>query len=111
MDNNVFQIFPFHDDKKFSEDEAYHLVDLFMVITRKAQNEINSLNSQLELYRNQPEKADSTQFKINMTIQKWSDKVRRLGGTPVALYKVKIPTLNNRSYIWEFPKSSLDLID
>lgn len=111
MNNNVFHIYPLSEPKCFSEDEAYHLVDVFIAITRKSQNEINSLNVRLESYRNFPDKADGIQFQINLAIQKWSDKVRRLGGVPVALFKVKIPTYNQRYYIWEFPKSSIQFID
>jgi len=107
----MINIFPFTKEKIFDEHEAYQLLDLFLVITRSSQNEINTLNSTLELYKTDSKKSDAIQVKINLEIQKWSDKVKRLGAKPIALYKIEIPTENHRNYIWEFPNSSLHLID
>jgi hypothetical protein len=88
MDQNVHTIYHFNSEKLFGEDETYELVNLFLAVTGKARNTINGLNSRLEYYKTDPEKADSIQFELNTEIQKWSDKVRRLGGIPLALYKV-----------------------
>jgi hypothetical protein len=45
-----------------------------------------------------------------MAMQKWSEKVRRLGGVPIAIYKVKIPAAANRYWLWEHPKATLELL-
>ena len=110
MQENVYQIFHLDDDKLFTEAEAHQLLDVFLPITRKTQNEINALNSLLETYKHQAERADNIQFQINIQIQKWSEKIRRLGGTPISLYQVKIPTFGTRYFFWEFPKSSVKLV-
>ena len=107
MQNNVHNIYHLNKEKSFTEDEAYELVKLFMAITGKAKNKINGLNSRLEHFKLQPEHADEIQFNLNSEIQRWSEKVRRLGGTPLALYKIKIPA-ENGSYIWEHPKVTLE---
>ncbi|MBT4792654.1 MAG: hypothetical protein HON90_13860 [Halobacteriovoraceae bacterium] len=89
-------------EKLFTEDEAYELVNLFHAVTSKAKVSINGLNSKLEHYKNQPKEADEIQLELNVQIQKWSDKVRRLGGIPLALFKVKIPAQHG-FFTWEFP--------
>jgi hypothetical protein len=104
---NVYTIYPLNQEKHFEEDEALELVNLFVAITSKAKNEINSLNSQLEYHKTMPEQADAIQFRLNQAIQKWSEKVRRLGGIPIALYKVKIPA-GTGYYTWEFPSADLE---
>lgn len=107
MQTNVHHIFNLNETKTFSEDDAYELVNLFLAVTVKAKNQINGLSSKLEYYKSQPEEADKIQFELNEAIQKWSEKMRRLGGTPLALYKVKIPA-ENGFFIWEHPKATLE---
>jgi hypothetical protein len=107
MEQTVHQIYHFDTEKLFSEDEAYELVNLLVAVTSKAKNKINGLNSKLEYYKSQPAQADIIQFDLNNEIQKWSDKVRRLGGIPLALYKVKVPSVNG-FFVWEFPSVELE---
>jgi hypothetical protein len=107
-ERNIYTIYPLHQEKFFSEDEALELVNIFLAITSKAKNQINSLNSQLELHKMSPSQTDAIQFRLNESIQKWSEKVRRLGGIPLALYKVKIPAQEDAYYTWEFPNASLE---
>jgi Mg/Co/Ni transporter MgtE len=109
--DNVTSIYPVDQAQKtFSEVEAYKLVSLLIAITSKTKNIVNGLNSQLEFFKGQPTKQDDIQFKINMEMQKWSEKVRRLGATPIAIYKVKSPADNGASYLWEHPKATLESI-
>lgn len=103
----VHTIYPLHETKTFSEDEAYELVNLFLAITQKAKNTIHGLNSQLEYHKAMPQQADSIQRRLNHEIAKWSDKIKRLGGVPLALFKVKIPATEGY-YLWEFPSAELD---
>ena len=107
MLNTVHNIYHLNTEKLFSEDEGYELVNLLMAITSKSKNTVNGLNSRLEYFKHQQDEADSIQFELNGQIQKWSDKVRRLGGIPLALYKVKIPT-HGGYFIWEFPAIELE---
>lgn len=99
---SVSNIYPLHNRAAFSEEEALTMVNLFLLITSKAKNKINVLNSRIEYFKAQPEVTDGLQSLLNLEIQKWSDKIRRLGGDPLELYKAKITT-DNGYYIWEFP--------
>jgi len=109
MQENVHNIYHFNSAKFFSEDEAYVAVNLFLTVTSKAKTKINGLNSRLEYFKEQPDQADIIQLKLNTEIQKWSDKVRRLGGIPLALYKIKIPA-SSGYFTWELPSAEVDFI-
>ena len=105
---SLHNIYHLEDEKKFTEDEAYELVNLFMAITGKAKNKINGLNSRLDYYKNNPQVADEIQNELNTEIQKWSEKVRRLGGTPLSLYQVRIPNSHGH-FLWSFPSAEIEL--
>lgn len=107
MEAQVHNIFHFDAVKSFSEDEAYELLNLLYAITTKSKNKVQGLNSQMEFNKAIPEQARGFEKLINSEIQKWSDKVKRLGGTPISLYQVKIPTQGG-SFFWEFPKVELE---
>lgn len=107
MEAQVHTIFPLNTTQNFNEDQAYELVNLFMAITQKAKKTINGLNSQLEYHKAMPHQADAIQFNINQEISKWSEKIRRLGGVPLALFKVKIPS-DVGYFIWEFPSADIE---
>jgi len=109
MELNVHNIYHLNQEKSFTEDEAFNLVNLFLAITPKARNSINGLNSRLEYHKAIPHEADAIQMDLNAQIQKWSEKVRRLGGIPLALYKVKIPAKDGY-FVWEFPKADIDFV-
>ena len=106
METQVHNIFHFDSSQKFSEDEAYKLLNLLYVVTTKAKNKIQGLSSQLEFHKAVPEQARGYEKLMNEEIQKWSDKVKRLGATPMALYQVKIPA-DGGFFFWDFPKVEL----
>jgi hypothetical protein len=103
----VHTIFPLNRVAHFSEEEAYQLVNLFIAVTQKAKKNINGLNSQLEYHKAIPHEADALQQRINLEIHKWSEKIKRLGGTPLSLFKVKIPA-EIGYFIWEFPSAEIE---
>ena len=104
MEQFVHNIYLLNQEKKFSEDETYDLINLFLAVTVKAKNKINSLNSKLEYLKAMPDQADEVQRQLNLEIQKWSEKMRRLGGIPLSLYQVKVPA-DQGYYLWEFPSA------
>ena len=103
---NVRSIFPLNQTKTFSHEEALDLVPLLMHISAKTKRDLNLLNSQLSFLKTHSEKAQSIQEQINLSLQAWSDKVRRLGAIPVSLCKVRIPGDEN-SFLWEYPEKKL----
>jgi hypothetical protein len=105
---NVRSIYPLNQSKVFSHEEALELVSLLMHISAKTKRELNVLNSQLSFFKSQSDKAQHIQEKINLALQSWSDKVRRLGAIPISLCKVRIPGEEGQ-YLWEYPENKLFL--
>jgi hypothetical protein len=103
---NIRNIYPLNQTKTFSHEEALELVPLLMHISAKTKRDLNALNSQLSFFKTNSDKAQTIQEKINISLQGWSDKVRRLGVIPVSLCKVRIPGEEGH-YLWEYPDSRL----
>ncbi|MCT4641466.1 MAG: hypothetical protein N4A33_04155 [Bacteriovoracaceae bacterium] len=107
MEAQVHNIFNLQDSKIFSEDEAYELVNLFLAVTSKAKNKISSYSSQMEYHKNIPDQAAGFEKRLNLELHKWSEKIKRLGGIPLSLYKVKIPA-NEGFFLWQFPAATIE---
>lgn len=104
--NTLRSIHPLNQSKTFTHEEALELVPLLIHISGKTKRELNLLNSQLSFFKANTEKAQSLQEKINLELQAWSDKVRRLGAIPVSLCKVRIPSEDSH-FLWEYPETRL----
>ena len=104
--DNVRTIYPLNKSKVFSHEEALELVPLLMHISAKTKRELSVLNSQLGFFKTNSEKGLAIQEKINLSLQAWSDKIRRLGAVPVSLCKVRIPGEDNH-FLWEYPENRL----
>lgn len=104
--DNVRTIYPLNQTKTFTHEEALELIPLLMHISSKTKRELNVLNSQLSFFKANSDKALAIQEKINISLQSWSDKIRRLGAIPVSLCKVRIPGEEGH-YLWEYPENRL----
>lgn len=105
----ILNITPFNQTKYFSEEEVEKILPFLLTITSKAKGQINGLNSQIDYFRAQPGKADALQQQLNEAVQKWSEKMRRLGGIPLGLFQVKFPKNEKGNfYLWTFPQDSLE---
>lgn len=104
--DNVRTIYPLNQTKTFTHEEALELIPLLMHISSKTKRELNVLNSQLSFFKANSDKAQAIQEKINISLQSWSDKIRRLGAIPVSLCKVRIPGEEGH-YLWEYPENRL----
>ena len=104
---NVRSIYPLNQTKTFSHEEALELVPLLMHISAKTKRDLNVLNSQLSFFKTNTDKAQNIQEKINVSLQGWSDKIRRLGAIPVSLCKVRIPGEEGQHFLWEYPENRL----
>lgn len=100
-------IFPLSRGGSFSEDQAYELLNMLHIVTLKAKNKIGALSGQVEYNKRVPRQAEVYQNRLNEEIQRWSEKVRRLGAVPLSLYKVKIGAKDGGFYTWEFPSAEL----
>ena len=106
MTDNVVNLFHLNQKKTFTEDEAMELINYLLPITSKAKNKINGLKAQQQHFQNVPNQARALENRVNQEVQIWSEKVRRLGGSPTALYEVEIPSSQGH-YTWTFPEAEL----
>jgi len=67
-------------------------------ISIKTKCKLNTLNFKLSHFKTNTIETNLIQDEINITLQQWADKVRRLGAIPVSLCKVRIP---NQFELWE----------
>jgi hypothetical protein len=104
---NVHSIFPLSSEIRFSQDEAIDLIGALLNVTSKAKNKINAANGHVQFNKNNPNAQKHHQEILNTEIQKWSEKMRRLGVIPLSLFQVKISAKVGGYYTWEFPSDEL----
>lgn len=123
--NNVININGNNENIVFNVHQASALVPTLLSITKKTKDKIAVLKSQLEVHKFNQDRADLIEKDIHDIIQKWGDKVIRLGMTPIGIWKVLIPgediqeedilrlekeeIENGKFYEWEYPASKLTL--
>ncbi len=81
-----------------------------MVISKKTRKEINLYNAQLAYFKGQSSRCDQLQNKIEQSLQKWSEKISKLGGIPLSQWKVQIPS-SEHDFYWEFPQDKITPIN
>lgn len=106
--NNISVIYNLDQNKNFSYQEALDLIPLFTNISRKTKIELNLYNSQLSFHKENSARFLEIQEKVNNVLKNWSEKIKRLGGIPVSINKVKIPSAQG-FYYWEYPQKDLIL--
>lgn len=106
MMNEPTSIFPFSSEASFNKEDALELVPLFNHITKKTKQEIHVINSRLSFTANESPEALKLRKAINITLSKWADKIRRLGGTPLSPYKIELSSDDGR-FMWEYPQQDL----
>jgi response regulator RpfG family c-di-GMP phosphodiesterase len=103
---NVTQLFTTNNSRPLSIQEAEQLLPIFLKITNQTRQSINVLNSQVDHYKGKPVKSAELQTQLNLMLQKWCDKMKRLGGHPQAMFKVKILTTEGIRF-WCYPEMKL----
>lgn len=105
--SNIHTIFPLSNDTRFDKSEALHLIDTLYSVTTRAKNKINAADGHVQYNKHNATSQTYHQEILNVEIQKWSEKMRRLGAIPLSLFKVKLSALEGGFYTWEFPTSEL----
>lgn len=99
QNDEVLKIYPLSDSKCLTPIEAKGLGSLFTYLTDCLKKDVRKLELQLQSTTN-PETIEILQTKISHLIDKWSEKIKRLGGIPINLNQIKIPTSAGYLY-WE----------
>jgi len=105
----ILNITPFNHTRFFTEENLEAMLPVLIAITSKAKGQANGLKAQADYFKAQPGKAEALTQQYNELLQKWSEKMRRLGGLPVELFQVKFPKNAHGGYfLWTFPKDSFE---
>lgn len=103
MQDNVTQLFSLNESRPLRFEQAMELLPIFIRITNATRQEMNVLNSQAQHYKGKPIQSADVQNQLNQLLQKWCEKMKRLGAHPLAMYKAKIHTEEGIKY-WCYPE-------
>lgn len=93
--------------KVFTREEAQSVLPVLLKITERYLNEVRVLTSQMNAFAGiDNEKAFSIQNKIDSTMQKWQDNIRRLGAHPKGIWNVDFDC-GTGFYCWKFPEAEI----
>lgn len=96
-----------NEPKIFTREGAQQLLPVVMKTTEKHQQEIKRLTSQLNALGNfETARADEVQAKIDSTMNRWQDNIRRLGAVPKGVWNVDFDC-GNGYYCWKFPETEI----
>ncbi len=108
--NNVQNVFQLKTGiQSVPANELEDIVRLLNIISLRSKREINSLESQLKYMNKKSLKAQGIQAKINNKLHRWTEKVKRVGASPLGVFRCRIAT-NDGTYLWEYPKQTAELI-
>lgn len=107
MQTELTSIHPFAAEASFSHAQVSELISLINIITQKTKQEINIINSRLSFVHKETDLYSELNCKLNQKIAKWSDKMRRLGATPIKPFKVEFPAEMGR-FTWEYPAKEVN---
>lgn len=91
----------------FDIDELNQLVPVFNKITVSYNEEVNDLIAMLEAMPNEEvSKTTEIESQINVKIQEWHVKVKKLGGVPKGLWTIDFDC-GDGYYCWKYPESEI----
>lgn len=93
--------------RTFTLDDAQNLLPVIYRITEVAQKEVKSLVNRIEALKGRNAvTVNELEKRVNDTIDKWQQKVTKLGATPKGLW---LADFDNGSgyYCWKFPENRI----
>lgn len=100
----MIEIINYNTVRSFSLDQAQDLLPLIYRVTEESAKKTKYLMSCIEaLPDKKSERAIEIQEQINVIIDKWQNKIERLGGKPKGLWLADFDN-GNGYYCWKFPE-------
>ena len=98
-------IIPLNHKRTFSYEEAQSLLPVVYRITETAQKEVRSLANRLEAIKGMSGvRASEMESEINHIIDRWQQKVGKLGASPKGLWLADFDN-GEGYYCWKFPET------
>lgn len=102
----LFKLNEITDPKQFTLTEAQKILPLIRRITAEAAEEVKTLEERSRQLSQNESPTPFYSHRIQLTIQRWADKVRRLGAVPKGLWTVDFSN-GNGFYCWKFPEEEV----
>lgn len=93
---------------QFSLEEAQQLLPIIFRLTKKYQEQVDSLMKRLQLLTHENSEAEARLEKqINQLIQEWQTKMSKLGAVPKGLWLLDFDS-GDGYYCWKFPERQIE---
>jgi hypothetical protein len=93
--------------KVFNLNDAQQLLPIIYRITDSAQKEVKLLANRVEaIKRTNVVRASEIESEINVIVEKWQDKVEKLGAKPKGLWLADFDK-GDGYYCWKFPETQI----
>lgn len=100
-------IVPVNQKRIFTIEAAQGLLPVVYRITETAQKEVRMLINRMEAIKGMSSsKASEIEAEINLTIDRWQQKVSKLGGNPKGLWLADFDN-GDGYYCWKFPETEI----
>lgn len=96
-------IFPVQSEIEWNDFDVDRLDHHLTAITRTVEPRVKNLELAIKSIANK-DKKKSMENNLNSIVTKWHDHCKRLGTTPIGLYRCKVVMKNGQIIYWEFPK-------
>ncbi len=93
--------------KKFNLEEANKLLPVIRKITKETVEQFLILEAKLKHYESNPEKYKQIEKEVNDLLNKWADKIAKLGADPKGIWLVDF---NNGEgyYCWRYDEEKVE---
>lgn len=100
-------IIPVNHKRIFSFEDAQSLLPVIYRITETAQKEVRGLINRMEAIKGMSSsRATEIEQEINLTIDRWQQKVMKLGASPKGLWLADFDN-GEGYYCWKFPETEI----
>ncbi len=101
------EVISFGQKRSFTLNEAKSLLPIIYRLTESAHKDVKSLMNRLEALRGKnPSIEKDLENQINLLVEKWQQKVSRLGVLPKGLWLADFDN-GNGYYCWKYPENSI----
>lgn len=91
----------------FTLHEVRTILPLFYTLTEQAQKEVRGLSNRIHAYSDETHPAVAPiEEKINEIVERWQDKISKLGGKPKGLWLVDFDN-GDGYYCWRYPETEI----
>ena len=95
--NNIFPIFT---QRIFSEDDVLEMLPVLQRVTSKTLDEVTAIQTRLQFVPKQEPLYTRLTSETEKCLEKWSDKMQKLGMEPKGIWEVHFPAVDG-AYVWK----------